>query len=162
MKKENRNWLARLLAPSLFCAMAVTALAEPTLTIDAGSSTGTVSPTLYGLMTEEINHSYDGGLYAELICNRTFMDNADTPVNWSTVADRASEAAIILDTNQMTNGKLTLRLDISKASEQHPAGLANTGYWGIPVLPSTKYQVRFSAKASSDFFWPGDRQHREQ
>jgi hypothetical protein len=29
------------------------------------------SPTLYGLMTEEINYSYDGGLYAELIRNRT-------------------------------------------------------------------------------------------
>ena len=31
-----------------------------------------VSPMLYGLMTEEINYSYDGGLYAELIQNRTF------------------------------------------------------------------------------------------
>src|SRR5580658_4465417 len=31
-----------------------------------------VSPTLYGLMTEEINHSYDGGLYAEMIQNRAF------------------------------------------------------------------------------------------
>ena len=29
-----------------------------------------VSPRLYGLMTEEINHCYDGGLYAELIRNR--------------------------------------------------------------------------------------------
>ena len=25
-------------------------------------------------MTEEINHSYDGGLFAELIQNRTFQD----------------------------------------------------------------------------------------
>jgi len=31
-----------------------------------------VSPTLYGLMTEEINYSYDGGLYAEMVRNRTF------------------------------------------------------------------------------------------
>ncbi len=31
-----------------------------------------ISPMLFGLMTEEINHSYDGGLYGELIKNRIF------------------------------------------------------------------------------------------
>ena len=41
-----------------------------------------VSPTLYGLMTEEINHSYDGGLYPELIRNRAFMDNSYGPHGW--------------------------------------------------------------------------------
>ena len=40
---------------------------EPVLTIQADKVVAQVSPTLYGLMTEEINHSYDGGLYAELI-----------------------------------------------------------------------------------------------
>ena len=34
-------------------------------------------------MTEEINFSYDGGLYAKLIRNRTFRDNPQSPVNWS-------------------------------------------------------------------------------
>ena len=32
---------------------------------------------LYGLMTEEINHSYDGGLYAEMVDNRTFRAHWD-------------------------------------------------------------------------------------
>ena len=42
------------------------------LTIDPGTIVTPVSPILYGMMTEEINHSYDGGLYAELLQNRTF------------------------------------------------------------------------------------------
>jgi alpha-N-arabinofuranosidase len=33
-----------------------------------------ISPMFYGLMTEEINYSYDGGLYGELIQNRIFRD----------------------------------------------------------------------------------------
>ena len=33
-------------------------------------------PTFYGLMTEEINYSYEGGLYGELIRNRTFKADA--------------------------------------------------------------------------------------
>ena len=40
--------------------------ALPVLQINTGKVTGNVSPTLYGLMTEEINFSYEGGLYAEL------------------------------------------------------------------------------------------------
>ena len=47
----------------------------PVLQIDAGKVTGKVSPTLYGLMTEEINFSYEGGIYGELIRNRTFKSN---------------------------------------------------------------------------------------
>jgi alpha-N-arabinofuranosidase len=41
------------------------------LTIDTSHIVSPVSPTLYGLMTEEINHSYDGGLYAEMVRNHT-------------------------------------------------------------------------------------------
>ena len=33
---------------------------------------GRMPPTFYGLMTEEINYSYEGGLYGELIRNRAF------------------------------------------------------------------------------------------
>ncbi|MGB6392196.1 MAG: hypothetical protein WBF14_07515, partial [Candidatus Acidiferrales bacterium] len=42
------------------------------LTIQMDKPISKVSPTLYGLMTEEINYSYDGGLYAEMVRNRTF------------------------------------------------------------------------------------------
>jgi hypothetical protein len=42
------------------------------LSIDPATIVSPVSPMLYGMMTEEINHSYDGGLYAELLQNRTF------------------------------------------------------------------------------------------
>lgn len=56
----------------LICATAAVSCgaANPIFTIDASHPAGKVSPKLYGLMTEEINHSYDGGLYAEFIRNR--------------------------------------------------------------------------------------------
>src|ERR1700691_6660651 len=49
-----------------------------TLEIDLTHPAAQVSPNLYGLMTEEINYSYDGGLYAELIRNRVFK-GSETP-----------------------------------------------------------------------------------
>jgi len=57
----------------------------PKLTLDFAKPGANVSPMLYGLMTEEINHSYDGGLYAELIRNRIFKDNPTKPEGWSLV-----------------------------------------------------------------------------
>ena len=51
-----------------------------TLTVQVDKPGPKIDPIFYGLMTEEINFSYDGGLYAELIRNRTFRDNPQTPV----------------------------------------------------------------------------------
>lgn len=142
----------------LICtAAAVSCLAaNPTFTVDAGHPAGKVSPALYGLMTEEINHSYDGGLYAELIQNRAFLDNATSPVHWSAVNGENSAATIALDSANSFNGKLTtsLRLAVTKADKKNGAGVANDGYWGIPVQPKTTYRATLLAKADSNFSGP--------
>ncbi|MCD8120386.1 MAG: alpha-L-arabinofuranosidase [Lachnospiraceae bacterium] len=43
-----------------------------TLNVDGSDEILDISPTLYGLFYEDINNSADGGLYAELIMNRSF------------------------------------------------------------------------------------------
>lgn len=128
--------------------------AEPVLTIQADKVLAPVSPTLYGLMTEEINHSYDGGLYAELIQNRMFQDSPRSPVDWSMVPADAAAATMALDTNETFNGRTSLRLDVSSASQSQPAGIANGGYWGIPVFPSEKYHMSLYAKEAPGFSGP--------
>ena len=67
---------------------------KTSITLDLSKPGADVSPMLYGLMTEEINHSYDGGLYAELIRNRIFKDNKTTPEGWSLVKDNAAARQI--------------------------------------------------------------------
>jgi hypothetical protein len=44
------------------------------LQIRADQITARVTPNFYGLMTEEINYAYEGGLYGELIRNRNFRE----------------------------------------------------------------------------------------
>src|SRR5262250_3573959 len=125
-------------------------------TVDATHPTGKVSPRLYGLMTEEINHSYDGGLYAELIQNRAFLDSTNTPVHWSVVNENGAEATIALDSAGPFNDKLnaSLRLTVAKAAKDQPAGVANGGYWGIPVYPKTRYRASLLARAQPGFTGP--------
>jgi alpha-N-arabinofuranosidase len=133
----------------LSAALATTALAaEPTLTIDAGKAAAKSSPLLYGLMTEEINHCYDGGLYAELVQNRAFLDNANQPVHWAAIGG----ATIALDPKQPLNSAIptSLRMEIPPGG----GGVANDGYWGIPIQPDTHYRARFLAKAAPGFSGP--------
>jgi alpha-L-arabinofuranosidase len=130
------------------------------LTLDLTKPGANVSPMLYGLMTEEINHSYDGGLYAELIRNRIFKDNPTEPVGWSLVRqDSSTKASIKLigalpdnipfdERRQAINSALStcLRLTVEKATGR--VGVANEGYWGIPVKPSTSYKASFYIKGT--------------
>src|SRR5579862_609434 len=135
-----------LLAAAAAIVFAASAGGQTALHINAAKVTAPVSPTLYGLMTEEINHSYDGGLYAELIQNRIFKDNAKNPVHWSVVG----AGAIALDESQPIEGtvlKTCLKLDANGASAGHRAGVANDGWWGIPVKPKTSYRASFYAMA---------------
>src|SRR5437763_2763445 len=111
----------------LMLGVTATRAAGPGITIDAASPLGKVSPRFYGLMTEEINHSYDGGLYAELVRNRAFLDDAASPVHWSVVQGDGVAATIALDRSEPLNKDIgvSLRLDITQASAGHAAGIVN-------------------------------------
>ena len=48
--------------------------AQINVNIDAQQRGPEISPTHYGIFYEDINHAADGGIYAELIRNRSFED----------------------------------------------------------------------------------------
>lgn len=148
--------MKNLITLSLYAAAICGVAAGPVFTIDTSHPAGKVSPRLYGLMTEEINHAYDGGLYAELIRNRAFLDDRANPVHWSVANQNGAEAAIVLDSSNSFNDKLTmsLRLTATKAAPDQLAGVANSGYWGIPVEPNTQYKATLLARTEAGFEGP--------
>jgi len=50
-----------------------------TICIDLQDKKAPVSPTLYGIFMEEISHAFDGGIYAELIQNRSLEEGILPP-----------------------------------------------------------------------------------
>jgi alpha-N-arabinofuranosidase len=123
------------------------------LRISADQVAAHVSPMLYGLMTEEINYSYDGGLYAELIRNRNFKEDARQPVHWSLVQENGGSGSMSLDPGQPFNDAIptSLKLTVAQADGAQRVGVASEGFWGIPVRPNTRYRASFYAKASAGF-----------
>ena len=99
-------------------------------------------------MTEDINYALEGGLYAELIRNRSFKASATEPAFWKPVG----VATIALDFTQPLNSALnvSLKLDAGQATAAAPAGFANGGYYGIPVRPGTTYRASFHARTDGN------------
>jgi alpha-N-arabinofuranosidase len=135
----------------LAAALANAQAAPAVLTIHADQPVSKVSPTLYGLMTEEINYSYDGGLYAEMVRNRTFRSNWRGLDDWFLVESGNAQASIAVDaqTGPSEALKASLRLDVKRADPQNQAGVLNDGYWGMTLRPNTTYKGSFYAKAGS-------------
>jgi alpha-N-arabinofuranosidase len=102
-------------------------------------------------MTEEINYSYDGGIYAELVRDRTPAHAWDALNNWPIVARGSSVASVSVDEATGPSAALTrsLRVTVSAATADSPAGVENGGYWGIPVRPHTVYSGSFYAKTDT-------------
>ena len=71
------NLLSPLPTPS--CAAA-----EAKLAIQVDRPGRAIAPTLWGIFFEDINLSTDGGIYPELVRNRSFEDSEKTE-NWSLV-----------------------------------------------------------------------------
>jgi alpha-L-arabinofuranosidase len=145
-----------VLSALLLIAAAATAQQPATLEIDAQRTVAHVSPTLYGLMTEEINHSYDGGLYPELIRNRAFMDDSYGPHGWVLVEKGNAQASMELDKSSGPSSAIprSLKINIQTADASNQAGVANTGYWGMAVRGNETYQCSFYAKSDGGLTGP--------
>jgi alpha-N-arabinofuranosidase len=123
----------------------------PSLTIEVNHPTAKVSPTLYGLMTEEINYSYDGGLYAELVRDRAIGGGWGSLFHWSMVARGNSRVDLFADETTGPGPALprSLKVSVAAATDAAPAGVENDGYWGIAVRPHAVYSGSFYAKTDS-------------
>jgi len=121
------------------------------LVIDVTRTVSPISPTLYGLMTEEINHSYDGGLYAEMIQNRAFHADWEGEPPWDLVRRGNAVASRSLDTTTGPSTALSssMKLTVTAASQGNEAGLTNPGYWGYGLRPNTTYSGSLYARVES-------------
>ncbi len=138
----------------------LTALALPlslsaqttSLSIQVDHPIAKVSPMLYGLMTEEINYSYDGGLYAELVRDRAIGRGWGALQHWTLVERGDAVAKISVDETTGPSAALprSIKVNVTSASEARPAGIQNDGYWGIAVRPHTTYSGSFYAKSDAN------------
>ena len=126
-----------------FCVTSVQAQIE--LKFDLNNRGDLITEDHYGIFYEEINHAGDGGLYAELVRNRSFEEDMDKPICWSTVGN----AEMSLTTDKLLNAVQLRALKVNMKADN--AGVRNEGYWGINIVNEREYDLSFWLRAEDSY-----------
>ena len=143
MNKKRQILLSAVLASAL------ASNAQVTINVDASNPGIKVSPNLYGIFFEDINHAADGGLYAELISNRSFEDDDKNIPTWKTAAQEGAKINTQLINKGLLNNAQGKALQLTIAAKPAAtASLINEGFWGINAVQGRTYKLSFWAKGS--------------
>jgi alpha-N-arabinofuranosidase len=126
----------------LIVALTLNANAQKSLpiVINADKVTAQVKPTMWGVFFEDINLGADGGLYAELIKNRSF-EFATPMMGWVAKGKKITEGdVLILNRQQMqaANPRF-LRVNLKGATNRGDFTLTNEGFRGIGIKKGLRY-----------------------
>ena len=126
---------------TLFCLFALSLVASAqthVLDVNTKKLGAPVQPTMYGIFFEDINYAADGGLYAEMVKNRSF-EFPQHLMGW-----RAFGNFEVEDDGPFERNPHFVRLKYSGHRDKF-TGLENEGFFGIAVKEGATY--RFSVWA---------------
>ena len=113
-----------------------------------------ISPMLYGIFFEDINCSADGGIYAEMVRNRSFEDS-DKPEWWEAVGNGRPAVELAWTPRSRSARRIphSLKVKIGQP-RQRAGGVANNGYWGMAVARAQTYELSLFARGGEGFNGP--------
>ncbi|MCX2584210.1 alpha-L-arabinofuranosidase C-terminal domain-containing protein [Pedobacter sp. MR22-3] len=95
-----------------------------------------VQPNMWGVFFEDINFGADGGIYAELIKNRSF-EFTKPLMGWTVQRKKANEGEILVVNRKEVNSANPRYIQIN--NEGGVFGITNEGFKGIGVKKGLKY-----------------------
>ena len=123
--------------------LAMANAAEPPVVrvqVDATAAGNAVARTMYGLFFEDINYAADGGLYAELVQNRSF-EHQDKLYAWSEVARTGAEGRFSVATQEALNSSNPTYLRMNVVRPGGGYGVVNSGFDGIALKAGEVYRL---------------------
>jgi len=148
-RRFRRTWFFALVAAAMAATVSVHAQ-KATITVQASAPGIALSPDLFGIFFEDLNYAADGGLYAELIQNRSFEYSPTEQSSWSPLSfwelqKRGSEAEGSMSVSAMRpvhqNNPHYVLLTVRTPGEG--VGIANSGFGGIPLQANETYAASF-------------------
>lgn len=151
-----KNFISKLIL--LFFVLGNAVQAQTTkITVDVNKPGHAISPALFGVFFEDINLSSDGGLYPEMVRNRSFED-ADTLQNWKFISRDSKSIAKISNAEIYANPPILPLNPFNRKSLLISAAssfkLENSGYRGMNMVPGENYTLKLAARAIDGFSSP--------
>jgi alpha-L-arabinofuranosidase len=127
--------MKRILLP-LLCVLFLADAASQTINIQADKKLATIQPTMWGLFFEDINFAADGGVYAEMVKNRSFEFNVPL-MGWRRILGRNPQGRIeVINSGKESNPRY---IQIISNNADSLVGLQNEGFRGMGVQQGATY-----------------------
>jgi alpha-N-arabinofuranosidase len=142
---EIPNTMKLKLFSFLACIFAVGLLAgyaQPkTMVINTKTTVAPIQPTMWGLFFEDINFAADGGIYAELVKNRSF-EFYKPLMGWNVIGEKYAGQLQVINSQNANNPRF-LQLEIVQGED---FGLENEGFRGMGVIANENYEFSILAR----------------
>ena len=125
---------------ALFLSTALTATAQSVMDVNTKKLGAPIQSTMYGIFFEDINYAADGGLYGELVKNRSF-EFPQQLMGW-----QAFGKFEVKDDGPFERCPHYIVLS-DPGHKERRTGLVNEGYFGIGVTKGEAYRFSVWAKA---------------
>ena len=125
--------MKRTILTTAFLLAALTVTAQTVrMDINLKKAGAPIQPTMYGIFFEDINYAADGGLYADMVKNRSF-DFPYALTGWT-----AYGKVKVMDDGPFERNPHYLRLDWSGHRDKY-TGVENEGFFGMGLKEGEKY-----------------------
>jgi len=120
--------------------------AQPTksIVVKVDQPTAAIQPTMWGIFFEDINLAADGGLYAEMVKNRSF-EFYKPMMGWKILKQDTTSGVLIVNQSE-TNAVNPRYAQITVGAGEASFGLSNEGFRGMGVKKDVTYHFSLLAR----------------
>ncbi|BAV05419.1 Alpha-L-arabinofuranosidase [Filimonas lacunae] len=136
--KRTKLYKKALLAACLTATGYVQAQQSAPIVVKASQIVSDVQPTMWGVFFEDINLGADGGLYAELVKNRSFEFSRPL-MGWKAEQDFFDESALQVLNRLEQNTANPRYLRVTKNSNDTHLSVTNEGFRGMGIKKNLRY-----------------------
>ncbi|HVX52268.1 MAG TPA: alpha-L-arabinofuranosidase C-terminal domain-containing protein [Chitinophagaceae bacterium] len=131
------------------CLGFVTTAAQQPLAVHLDKPGAAIPPTMWGIFFEDINMAADGGLYAEMIKNRSFEFSIPL-MGWEEKKEGGATGSLLIENRGMQKqaNPRYLRVGVNSAGGSY--GISNEGFRGMGVMEDSLYNFSLWASAHNN------------
>jgi len=141
VKKSNmiiQKWFAATIVTMGLFVSGVHAQKKTAIVIKANAPVGKIQPTMWGVFFEDINLGADGGIYAEMVKNRSF-EFLQPLMGWTVRQSTFHEGSVLVLNRKNESPANPRYLRVSKSNPADSLSLTNEGFRGMGIKKGLRY-----------------------
>lgn len=127
-----------------------------TIYVQVNKPVASIAPTMWGIFFEDINLGADGGIYAEMVKNRSF-EFYKPLMGWTVNQNKFNEGSVLIMNRDEANISNPRFIRIAKNNAADTLGITNEGFRGMGIKNALRYDFSVMYRLPS----PGLKLHLE-